>query len=167
MAIDRFNPSNGCISVDKVSVSVRSSYWGFRFWLVVSTPLKNMSQIKWLFQYMGKLNMFQTTNQDWSVMACDDLPGIYPSQSAGWLQRGSQLQCQTYRGQSPHGAFHWTVPKPSFFGNFHGYADAFRALPYLLAHPTSPRGFNMFSDDIYTLTIWRFPEIGVAKNHPI
>ena len=36
------------------------------YWLVVSTPLKNMSQLGWWHsQYMGK--MFQTTNQSWCI----------------------------------------------------------------------------------------------------
>ena len=32
------------------------------FWLVVSTPLKNISQLGWLFPIYGKIKMFQTTN---------------------------------------------------------------------------------------------------------
>jgi len=33
-------------------------------WLVVSTPLKNINQLGWLFPKYGKINqMFQTTNQ--------------------------------------------------------------------------------------------------------
>ena len=33
-------------------------------WLVVSTPLKNISQLGWVFPIYGKINlMFQTTNQ--------------------------------------------------------------------------------------------------------
>ena len=32
-------------------------------WLVVSTPLKNISQLGWLFPIYGKIKMFQTTNQ--------------------------------------------------------------------------------------------------------
>jgi len=32
-------------------------------WLVVSTPLKNISQLGLLFPMYGKINMFQTTNQ--------------------------------------------------------------------------------------------------------
>ena len=35
------------------------------FWLVVSTPLKNISQLGWLFPIYGKIKfMFQTTNQN-------------------------------------------------------------------------------------------------------
>ena len=34
------------------------------FWLVVSTPLKNISQLGWLFPIHGKIKIFQTTNQD-------------------------------------------------------------------------------------------------------
>ena len=34
-------------------------------WLVVSTPLKNISQLGWLFPIYGKIKMFQTTNQSW------------------------------------------------------------------------------------------------------
>ena len=39
--------------------------WG-HYWLVVSTPLKNM-KVNWddYSQYMGKLKMFQTTNHWW------------------------------------------------------------------------------------------------------
>jgi hypothetical protein len=33
------------------------------FWLVVSTPLKNISQIGSSSQLLGKIKMFQTTNQ--------------------------------------------------------------------------------------------------------
>ena len=33
-------------------------------WLVVSTPLKNISQLGWLFPIYGKIKMFQTTNQN-------------------------------------------------------------------------------------------------------
>ena len=32
-------------------------------WLVVSTPLKNISQMGWLFQIYRKINMFQSTYQ--------------------------------------------------------------------------------------------------------
>ena len=38
-------------------------------WLVVSNPLKHVGQLGWLF-YMGKITMFQTTNQKniWHVL---------------------------------------------------------------------------------------------------
>ena len=37
---------------------------GMRYWLVVSTPLKNISQLGWLFPIYGKIKLlFQTTNQ--------------------------------------------------------------------------------------------------------
>ena len=37
-------------------------------WLVVSTPLKNISQLGWLFPIYGKIKlMFQTTNQLWKA----------------------------------------------------------------------------------------------------
>ena len=36
-------------------------------WLVVWTPLKNISQLGWLFPIHGKIKMFQTTNQMRSV----------------------------------------------------------------------------------------------------
>ena len=37
-----------------------------QIWLVVWTPLKNISQLGWLFQIYGKIKlMFQTTNQKW------------------------------------------------------------------------------------------------------
>ena len=35
----------------------------YNFWLVVSTPLKNSSQLGLLFPIYGKIQMFQTTNQ--------------------------------------------------------------------------------------------------------
>ena len=33
------------------------------YWLVVSIPLKNISQLGLLFPMCGKIKMFQTTNQ--------------------------------------------------------------------------------------------------------
>jgi hypothetical protein len=37
---------------------------GMRYWLGVSTPLKNISQVGWLFPIYGKIKLlFQTTNQ--------------------------------------------------------------------------------------------------------
>ena len=39
------------------------------YWLVVWTPLKNISQLGWLFPIYGKIKlMFQTTNQHWFIM---------------------------------------------------------------------------------------------------
>ena len=35
-----------------------------KLWLVVWTPLKNISQLGWLFPIYGKIKMFQTTNQN-------------------------------------------------------------------------------------------------------
>ena len=40
-------------------------------WLVVWTPLKNISQLGWLFPIYGKIKMFQTTNQ-----GCDECQWI-------------------------------------------------------------------------------------------
>ena len=39
----------------------------YNCWLVVWTPLKNISQLGWLFPIYGKIKMFQTTNQIVSV----------------------------------------------------------------------------------------------------
>ena len=39
------------------------------FWLVVSTPLKNISQLGLLSPIYGK-NMFQTTNQTYAFKVC-------------------------------------------------------------------------------------------------
>ena len=44
----------------------RSLHHAWDVWLVVSTPLKNISQLGWLFPIYGiygKIKMFQTTNQ--------------------------------------------------------------------------------------------------------
>ena len=35
------------------------------FWLVVSTPMKNISQLRFLFPIYGKVKKFQTTKQIW------------------------------------------------------------------------------------------------------
>ena len=44
------------------TIELPSSWQGF--WLVVSTPLKNISQLGWSFPIYGKISfMFQTTNQ--------------------------------------------------------------------------------------------------------
>ena len=46
------------------------------FWLVVSTPLKNVSQLWWLFPIYGKIKaMFQTTNQ-FSILFHDFEPWV-------------------------------------------------------------------------------------------
>ena len=46
------------------------------FWLVVWTPLKNMSQLGWLFPIYGKIkNGNQTTNQIWG----------YPELVSAWI----------------------------------------------------------------------------------
>ena len=48
-------------------VQIHSAHLEFRwniFWLVAWTPLKNISQLGWLFPIYGKIvQMFQTTNQ--------------------------------------------------------------------------------------------------------
>ena len=38
-------------------------------WLVVSTHLKNISQLAWLFPIYGKIIIFQTTNQSFTVVS--------------------------------------------------------------------------------------------------
>ena len=48
------------------------------YWLVVSTPLKNTSQLEFLFPIYGK--MFQTTNQDISTIN----PRIQTNLPIGW-----------------------------------------------------------------------------------
>ena len=40
------------------------------YWLVVSTPLKYISQFWWLFPICGKLKMFQSTNQ-YMIIYCE------------------------------------------------------------------------------------------------
>ena len=40
-----------------------SLLWESIFWLVVWTPLKNISQLGWLFPIYEKIKIFQTTNQ--------------------------------------------------------------------------------------------------------
>jgi hypothetical protein len=41
--------------------------WGQAFiWLVVSTPLKNISQLGLLVPIYGKMKNVQTTNQSWT-----------------------------------------------------------------------------------------------------
>ena len=42
------------------------------YWLVVSTPLKNINQLGWLFPIYGKIKMFQITNQYIYNMISDD-----------------------------------------------------------------------------------------------
>ena len=44
-------------------------------WLVVSTPLKNISQLGLLFPIYGKIKMFQTTNQVIVVVITKTLEG--------------------------------------------------------------------------------------------
>jgi hypothetical protein len=39
----------------------------FLIWLVVSTPLKNISQWEGLSHILWKIKMFQTTNQSWQT----------------------------------------------------------------------------------------------------
>ena len=47
----------------KSQPSGESLFLSNNIWLVVSTPLKNISQLGWLFPIYGKIKMFQTTNQ--------------------------------------------------------------------------------------------------------
>ena len=42
--------------------------WRNNIWLVVSTPLKNISQLGLLFPIYGEKKMFQTTNQLYSIL---------------------------------------------------------------------------------------------------
>ena len=44
-------------------------------WLVVWTPLKNISQLGWLFPIYGKIKMFQTANQQFTWAPVRFWPG--------------------------------------------------------------------------------------------
>ena len=47
-----------------VCLNQMTNWWRMTDWLVVSTPLKNISQLGWFFPIYGQMKlMFQTTNQ--------------------------------------------------------------------------------------------------------
>ena len=55
---------SSCVALPAI-VSLFADPWKkMQFWLVVSTPLKNISQMGLLFPIYGKYKMFQTTNQN-------------------------------------------------------------------------------------------------------
>ena len=62
-----------CIWLLVVSIVMHSVLEvSMQFWLVVWTPLKNISQLGWLFPIYGKIKMmFQTTNQQ-LLFFCQD-----------------------------------------------------------------------------------------------
>ena len=54
-----------CMYSIQIPYSTTHSYSSTTFhWLVVSTPLKNISQLGWLFPTYGKIKKIQTTNQN-------------------------------------------------------------------------------------------------------
>ena len=53
-----------CLHDSGQAIVLKSQISHYLSWLVVSTPLKNISQLGWLFPIYGKIIlMFQTTNQ--------------------------------------------------------------------------------------------------------
>ena len=51
-----------------------------KYWLVVSNPLKHISQLGWLFPIYGKINMFQTTNQNSTILLIISIT-VFPGES--------------------------------------------------------------------------------------
>ena len=67
----------------------------YYIWLVVSTPLKNISQLDDYSQYMEKYKMFQTTNQIYipMILPCSDNPHESP-QSVDHLSAKAFCGCE-------------------------------------------------------------------------
>ena len=68
----QWHPKNGswwnphfwvCLVGWRLKTSMENKKKVHLIWLVVWTPLKNISQLGWLFPIYGKIKMFQTTNQ--------------------------------------------------------------------------------------------------------
>ena len=84
-----------------------------KFWLVVSNPLKNMSQLEWLFPIYGKIKvMFQSPpNQNCSELTdfCGQPDQIRPdSQPLSWPFQPWALPCG--ENQAPMGIWNAKLP---------------------------------------------------------
>ena len=69
-------------------------------WLVVSTPLKYISQLGWLFPIYGK-NMFQTTNQYLSATTIQ-LTCLFFRLPIGYTLSLAQFHSRSQWGEVPH-----------------------------------------------------------------
>ena len=77
--------------------------WGFIiYWLVVSTPLKHISQLGWLLPIYGQIKKFQTTNQYTGWMIPESLTDLqFNKHRWNMMKHGWMIEVDCLRHISP------------------------------------------------------------------